>query len=189
MSAMTSEEEVWRPCHIRPDGYEVSDRGNVRSNRRREKQRPVRLREHRGYLRVTLTLEDGSQNTFGVHRLVAAAFYGPSHLMVRHLDGNPSNNHVSNLQYGTNSENVLDSVRHGRHHLAKLTHCKRGHEFTEENTGRSGARGHRYCRRCANDRNNAARAAARLRAKSTLDEGGRSGGDAVSAAPREEVAA
>ena len=46
-----------------------------------------------------------------VHRLVAAAFFGapPDHSrwQVNHLDGDPTNNHVDNLQYVSNSENQL----------------------------------------------------------------------------------
>lgn len=45
----------------------------------------------------------------------------------RHLDGNPENNHVGNLQWGTHLDNAQDMIRHGktyrgsRHHNAKLS--------------------------------------------------------------------
>lgn len=32
-----------------------------------------------------------------------------------HRDGNQQNNHLDNLYYGTHSENMFDSVRHGTH--------------------------------------------------------------------------
>lgn len=46
----------------------------------------------------------------------------------------------------TDRENVLRSNSIQALNLAK-THCIRGHEFNDENTGRDG-RGNRYCRRC-----------------------------------------
>lgn len=47
---------------------------------------------------------------------------------------------------GPPSDNVADSVRHGTQAGARKTHCKSGHEFTEENTRRSGNK--RSCRKC-----------------------------------------
>ncbi|CAE7037850.1 unnamed protein product [Symbiodinium sp. CCMP2592] len=50
---------------------------------------------------------------YNVHRLVAAAFLGPpadpNCWQVNHLDGDPSNNHLSNLQYVTPAENQRHS--------------------------------------------------------------------------------
>jgi len=50
-----------------------------------------------------------------LHRVVMLAFVGPRPKgnVCRHLDGNPHNNSLSNLCYGTPQENVEDSVRHG----------------------------------------------------------------------------
>ncbi len=51
-----------------------------------------------------------------IHRLVAIAWIGPPPAgkpNVLHFDGNPGNNHVGNLRYGTTKENHDDSKRHG----------------------------------------------------------------------------
>ena len=50
-----------------------------------------------------------------VHRLIATTFIGPrpNGYDIRHLDGNPTNNKVSNLAYGTRTENILDVLRIG----------------------------------------------------------------------------
>lgn len=52
-----------------------------------------------------------------VASLVMLAFVGerPEGMDIRHLDGVVTNNNLSNLCYGTRSENILDCVRHGTH--------------------------------------------------------------------------
>ena len=61
-----------------------------------------------------------------IHRLVALAFIGPrpENQEVRHLDGNPHNNHISNLCYGTRAENIADAINHKTFQKPKkLTSC------------------------------------------------------------------
>jgi hypothetical protein len=50
-----------------------------------------------------------------VHRLVLETYIGPcpDGMECRHLDGNPLNNNLSNLRWGTKSENVRDAINHG----------------------------------------------------------------------------
>lgn len=124
--------------------YLVSDAGRVRGPRGGILRQ---VRRQDGYMQVRLHIRN-VPTTRKVHRLVAAAFIGPcpEGLEVRHLDGDPANNHVSNLRYGTHSENVQDLLRHGRHPHASQTHCIHGHEFTEANTYMW--RGIRHCRAC-----------------------------------------
>lgn len=69
-----------------------------------------------GYPRVTLSHLNVQQNSH-VHTLVAEAFLGPRpdpRAVCRHLDGNPQNNNVSNLAWGTYADNEADKARHGR---------------------------------------------------------------------------
>ena len=49
------------------------------------------------------------------HRLVLEAFVGSCSegMECRHLDGDPQNNHVSNLCWGTHKRNMADMVMHG----------------------------------------------------------------------------
>lgn len=67
-----------------------------------------------GYYRVYLS-HDGHGRTVNVHRLVLITFVGPcpDGMQCRHLDGNQTNNHVSNLAWGTKSQNERDKNRHG----------------------------------------------------------------------------
>lgn len=119
--------------------YEVSDAGRIRSKDRlvRAKGGALALRKGRelrliektnGYLCVTLA--DGARRPqLSVHKIVAKAFIGecPLGLHVLHGDGNKRNNAAANLRYGTPSENVADTERHGRrrkgetHPMAMLT--------------------------------------------------------------------
>lgn len=81
-----------------------------------------------GYYRVAIY--DGYKKKVLVHIIVIETFVGekpsPWH-EVRHLDGNPANNCIENLAWGTKEENVQDSKDHGtfvlgsRNYNAKLT--------------------------------------------------------------------
>lgn len=75
-----------------------------------------------GYVLVHVYL-DRKRRTRGVHLLVLEAFSGPcpEGWECRHLDGNGHNNQISNIAWGTKSENTIDQVRHGTHHMVKLT--------------------------------------------------------------------
>lgn len=69
---------------------------------------------NRGHLRVELH-EDGIRQKFFVHRLVLEAFVGecPDGMQCCHNDGNPKNNNISNLRWGTAVENWQDKRLHG----------------------------------------------------------------------------
>lgn len=97
------------------DRYEVSNLGNVR-NSLTGKPMKAWTRGRYGHMSVGLRRE-GKTHFKYVHVLVMAAFVGdkPEGLETRHLDGNPKNNILSNLKYGTPSENRYDSVKHGTH--------------------------------------------------------------------------
>lgn len=82
----------------------------------------------KGYEMVTIR-----PRKLGVHQLVLLAWKGkPKRGQTdgRHLDGNPRNNHCSNLKWGTRKENEKDKVQHGRdnkgekHVFAKLTNAE-----------------------------------------------------------------
>lgn len=97
------------------DSYEISSSGEVFSKSRIDSAgrnlKPKRLKQQRNkkkYMSVSLS-KNGSQKTFEVHRILMIAFHGDSKLQVDHIDGNPSNNNLSNLEYVTCRENIIRS--------------------------------------------------------------------------------
>ncbi len=91
----------------------VSDLGKV--FRKTDGFEPSVQKHQKGYLRVYLRHEGKTHYKF-VHQLVLTTFSGPcpEGMMCRHLNGNPSDNRLDNLKWGTNRENTEDRIRHGR---------------------------------------------------------------------------
>lgn len=148
--------EQWRPVVDYEGSYEVSDQGRIRSlDRITDRGRKWRGRMMSAaplpndYLIVTLW-RGGRQRTPLIHRLVLTAFVGPApdgHEAL-HKDGDRANNALSNLAWGTHSENQYDQVAHGTHFQARKTHCPAGHPYDDENTYTTPGRVHRACRAC-----------------------------------------
>ncbi len=116
-------EEVWKDIENHSGIYQISNLGSVKRVgriiiRADNKLYPVEqcILKHQvdkaGYHRLCLRT-DGKQRYFSVHRLVAYAFISNpnNYLEVNHLDGNKSNNQVSNLEWCTRSMNKIHSYR------------------------------------------------------------------------------
>jgi hypothetical protein len=137
--------ELWLPVAGYEGYYEVSTCGRCRSldrfvphgrggGYRKIKGRVLSLVvDYYGYQYVNL-YQNGPHHR-KVHHLVLETFVGPRLPGAEgcHWDGNPTNNHVSNLRWGTSSENNLDKIRHGTHHHARKTHCPLNHRLVAPN--------------------------------------------------------
>lgn len=108
--------EEWRVIPFCSEMYDVSNLGRVRSW---AKNRWGKAKEYKiispsnnsaGYLFVHIRNENRETRKHYVHRLVASAFLGDSSMEVNHINGERSDNRLSNLEYVSHSENVRHSV-------------------------------------------------------------------------------
>jgi len=113
--------ETWKYIDGYEGYYEVSTLGNVRSidrkvpnarhgeiNCKGKKLKPAI--DACGYFRVALS-KNRKLSTYKVHRLVMLAFIGESKLQVNHKNGIKTDNRLENLEYCTQSENILHAYQ------------------------------------------------------------------------------
>lgn len=129
--------EVWKPIPGTDDLYDVSDQGRIRSwvnGRYGRRKTPMVLSPGTGsggYKTVQLRIDAGKYRAKRLHVLVLETFTGPCPpgQLCRHLNGDPSDNRLANLSWGTYAENTRDMQGHGTAnylrgtdmHFAKLT--------------------------------------------------------------------
>jgi hypothetical protein len=155
--------EQWVPVTGFP-AYHISSRGRVASTKWGAPRLVKPTESADGYQQVTL-YRDRLRHTHRVHVLVATAFLGRCPVEgyeVRHLNGRKADNRAENLRWGSRSENIHDTVRHGTHNFARRTHCAQGHPFNAMNTRQLGDR--RLCRICRRETNRRYRDRRALRA-------------------------
>ena len=122
--------EIFKPVEGY-ENYQVSNYGRVKRFYKTKPPRILKPRINRGgYLSVHL-VKDGKQKNFLVHRLTAEAFIPNSEgkPFINHRDGNKFNNHIGNLEWCTQKENIRHAVNNGlqkvlkgeEHGRAKLT--------------------------------------------------------------------
>jgi hypothetical protein len=116
--------EVWKCIPGYCGLYTISTNGSVKSMNRfvktkRKNTRGIVVNEkilneeiRVGYPSVTLC-KNGNTKKFVIHFLVLLTFVGPRPRgkQINHIDGNTKNNKLTNLEYVTQSENILHSYR------------------------------------------------------------------------------
>jgi hypothetical protein len=89
-------------------GYFVTNSGKVFSSKRGGEPVEINGSYWQGYRKVGLSV-NGKTVTISVHRLVAMTFLKgppPGYNVVNHIDGNKSNNDVSNLEWTNHAGNM-----------------------------------------------------------------------------------
>jgi len=111
------EEMRWRAIDGYQGKYAISDYGHVKNVITKNS---LKLTKNMyGYMITHLSDRDtGKSKGIRVHRLVGRYFI-PNPMLkpcINHLDGNKQNNHFSNLEWCTDSENKLHAFRTGLNH-------------------------------------------------------------------------
>lgn len=105
--------EKWKDIDGFPD-YKISSEGKILRISKNYYLKPC-LDKSIGYFVVNLYDTKGRPHRKFLHRLIAEAFIpNPENKRtVNHIDGNKSNNELSNLEWATDSENMLHAFSHG----------------------------------------------------------------------------
>lgn len=110
--------------------YEVSDKGRVRNFKTK---RILKGREgSNGYFRIIICdASIGYKKDRGIHQLVMNAFNPTDNpgLEINHLDGDKSNNKLSNLEWVTHQENMAHARKTGLFRTGEDCHLSK---YTEE---------------------------------------------------------
>ena len=130
--------ENWKPVGGFEGLYEISDQARVRSLHNGRKFKAGHIMSPKlgqwGYFYVNLYENGKFSKTLKIHRMVAAAFVpNPENKPdVNHKDGNKQNNLPDNLEWVTESENVIHAFATGLHSGLKMRGEKNGHAKLSE---------------------------------------------------------
>lgn len=93
--------------------YWISNLGTLYSFKKHKVLKP-RKNNKDGHLYYNIYI-NGEAKTMSQHRLMAEAFcYGANDsLVVRHINDNPEDNTLDNLEWGTQKDNIHDAIRNG----------------------------------------------------------------------------
>lgn len=105
-------EEIWKDIEGFNGAYMISNFGNIKSLLSNKIIRQQKINS--GYLIAHLRF-NGNRKAITTHRLVAKAFIQnlENKPQVNHLDGNKENNHINNLEWCTQSENIKHAYDSG----------------------------------------------------------------------------
>ena len=106
-------DEIWKDIPGFEGAYEVSNLGRVRNVKRGNLLKPYKQPTGHMYIKSI----GGRNGKFAfLHRLVYEVFIGPipENAVVRHIDGDASNNSLDNHAVGSQKENIHDIYTYGK---------------------------------------------------------------------------
>ena len=117
-------QEIWKPVVGYEEYYQISNKGRLKriafyhTNWKKEKQllkrnKILKTSNEKGYEKIKLVADNKKRIAY-IHRLVAEAFIpNPmNYKEVNHIDNNPSNNNVENLEWCDRKYNLQYMVKH-----------------------------------------------------------------------------
>ena len=128
--------EQWKPVRDYEGFYEISDRGRLKSLRRDIIMKPAANRG--GYLYINLWNKNRYRDCRSIHRLVLESFISirPFGYECDHIDSNPSNNCLQNLEWVTPEENTrrmhLLNNQKGQNHPNAILNDEKIRQIREE---------------------------------------------------------
>ena len=118
--------EEFRPIKGYEGIYEVSNLGNVKSLKFNKRKILKGVKDNYGYCKIHL-YDNNKCKTYRIHQLMAIAFLNHTSnghkLIVDHIDNNPLNNNLDNLQIITQRQNSLKDKKGTSKH-AGVSWCK-----------------------------------------------------------------
>lgn len=129
---MEDQIEIWREIPGYEGLYSISNMARVRRDSSYKQYGKDLIKNHiknfHGYYHVVLS-KKAVHKTFRVHHLMAMCFMGHREkgIEVNHMDGDKSNNRLSNLEFVTRKQNIQHAMHMGlvpkgeRHSNSKLT--------------------------------------------------------------------
>ena len=118
--------EIWKQIKGYEELYSMSNHGKIRRDRQSSgTQKGLILKSIEntyGYLSVSL-YKNKIQKVHRIHILVANNFIGkrPKNLQINHKDCNKENNYFLNLEYITQTDNIIHAYKNGLIKGSKLT--------------------------------------------------------------------
>lgn len=121
--------EIWMDIKGFEGEYQASSHGHIKSLDRIVKRNGGTDMLLKGYILKGVTKQRGDRRVvikkklYYVNRLIAETFIeNPENKSdVNHIDGNPSNNHVSNLEWVNRRENMFHAWRNGKNKVNKAS--------------------------------------------------------------------
>ena len=118
--------EIWKDIKGYEGLYQVSNLGKIRNKYKEIKQQTDNI----GYKNVILS-KNNKRKTKKVHRLVAETFIDNANNLpaVNHINGNKSDNKVSNLEWITYKDNSIHAVLNGLIKTKKVLCIEKGKTY------------------------------------------------------------
>lgn len=119
MNQATLFDNTWFDIPTYEGRYQINGCGIIKtlSYKGTGKEKFLKLRKNRGYLRVCLYRNKNVKEYYSVHRLVYEAIYGeiPDGMQIDHINGNKNDNRIENLRCVTGKENQNNPVTRPKH--------------------------------------------------------------------------